>query len=195
MKATLVQPTEAALDVVFASPSTVFVASPWISTDGIGLLDRIWKRTSCREWEIWSRLDPMDFIQGTSDFEGVLQFAKGEPKRVVQIRTSSELHMKFYWGGGSAALLCSANLTAAGFGRNIESGVILEGTPAEFTAFLGSLRNRVRAVTIPDLESRVQWLASLLPVREELSKVFKMAEDSLGQALKPASEVFYPSLR
>lgn len=195
MKATLVQPTEASLDAVFANPSTVFVASPWISTDGVKLLDRIWKRTPCTKWEIWTRLDPMDFLQGTSDFEAILAFAKGEAGRTVQIRVSSELHMKFYWGGGPEALLCSANLSSAGFGRNIESGVALEGTPGEFSGFLGSLRNRVRPVSISDLESRVRRLASLLPIREKLSEVLKMAGDSLGQPLRAVDEVVYPSLR
>lgn len=173
MKATLVTPSWRYLELAFSEPAKVFIASPWISSEGIERLERVWERTRCESWEIWSRLEPLDFVQGTTDFDGLLRFVGAEPMREVRVHVSPLLHTKMYWGGGQKALLASANLTSSGFTSNIEAGVMLEGAPEEISAFLDAQRGRMRSLPLDALKGLVESFQPLVAQRDALSAILR----------------------
>ena len=101
--------------------------------------------------EIWTKLDPHDWLTGASDCEGFLDFIRQVGPQVNNIspRQSTNLHAKIVLSDGPYGLAGSANLTAGGFGRNLEVARLSErGELDELRAFVDTMRPRLVPVTL-----------------------------------------------
>jgi phosphatidylserine/phosphatidylglycerophosphate/cardiolipin synthase-like enzyme len=142
----IVAPNPAELSALFGPDTrSVWLCSPWITTDGIALLRSAMER--CRpkllsQFELWIRMSEPD--RAITDYPGTDQFLKSLRTSAPNIETAvwsgARLHAKVIWTE-QGALIGSANLTGAGFGTNVELCVRLE--PSESVG-IASIRDVLR---------------------------------------------------
>jgi len=157
-RVTCVVPTWDTLWDVYASARRVFVASPWISTEGARFLEKVRSNIPCDDWEIWTRIDVLDHVLGYSDYASLLEVLGKLPPESVTLRAGKILHAKVFWNGDHRALIGSCNLTGGGFGSNLEVGVIIEGEPRHLETILDQHRTRLVPLSLDDLREFVRSL-------------------------------------
>jgi phosphatidylserine/phosphatidylglycerophosphate/cardiolipin synthase-like enzyme len=115
---------------------TIWICSPWISSQGSALLKTAIERcemSKIEEIELWMRLEPDDQRFGMTDFGAVaslITWIEAQMPAVnLFLRTSPTLHAKVFWTD-CGALIGSANLTSAGLSSNIELDVLLDAVEA-----------------------------------------------------------------
>src|SRR6266567_8768014 len=109
---------------------TIWVCSPWITTDGVDLLRRALDGSEQKllwSFELWLRLSEQD--REVTDYGAIDEFfdelRTAAQDLAISIWTSPRLHAKVVWTE-RGALIGSANLTGPGFGGNVELAVRLE---------------------------------------------------------------------
>lgn len=171
VKAEYVTPTWYILKFVFEKPRTIFVASPWISKEGVEFLDRLLASYDSVPSEIWTRFDVLDAISGFSDYRALLELIESHGPRRVKLRAAENLHMKVFWDGGERTLVGSCNLTGGGFANNIEAAVLLKGNSPSITAILNEQRSKLSVVTLRELRLFVESLDDTVAIREKWTKL------------------------
>lgn len=115
--------------VVNVAEYELLVASPYYSTEGLNhLMDTV----RAEALTFLTRLSPPDWAAGAADPPALalaLMEAQGRGS-VVRLGVAQRLHAKAYVADDTLALVGSANLTANGFGGNVELAVRLEGAAA-----------------------------------------------------------------
>lgn len=162
-----VLPTWAILKEVFQSPKEIFIASPWISSEGVMFLERLRDSSPAVPWELWTRFDVLDWVAGYSDYPALLRALEGIETRRLRLRAAGNLHMKVFWNGEDRALVGSCNMTEGGFAANLEAGVLFQGDVRNLAGLLASCRFRIPEVTISDLQALVKELGAARAVKKK----------------------------
>lgn len=161
---TIFQPSWSHLKSFFEDARHVFICAPWISKEGVSFLRSMCEWSKVDRAEIWTRLEPSDYVMGISDYVGLLTFIKEKERQIeFSIKTAPNLHLKIYKADGSKVIVTSANLTYGGFKENIEIGVLItnEKLLQVFETHLKSLEAILHQITIGELEDFVKGLEKI----------------------------------
>lgn len=157
-------------DVVRSAEGRLLLCSPYISTPALDIVAAALP-PAVRTVEVWTRLEPRDWLTGVSDPEGLLDFMRQIEDRVgqVAVRHSERLHAKVIVSDGPRALAGSANLTMGGFVHNVEAVRIVTGdeTP-RLRALAEGMRQRLQAVSREQFEEFVAGCTARLDSQEAL---------------------------
>lgn len=181
------RPSVERLGELFRSAThTLLICSPWISSRGVSLIAEAVPKDLGR-LEVWCRLNVVDWLQGRSDYVGLLsvlrpylQNGRGE------FRTHDYLHAKFFLASPEASLAGSPNLTTAGLYRNFE--VWSDADLESLADFADQMRPRLSRVPLADLEGFVRTCEDLRGKREEILEGLREAQGTYpapGQDLIP----------
>lgn len=162
-----VHPSWTLLNEVFESPKKVFIASPWISTEGADFLERLRDSHPALRWELWTRLDVLDWVAGYSDYPALLRVLQGVSTSRLSLRATPSLHMKVFWDGRDRALVGSCNLTGGGFATNLEAAVLFRGGVGDLPVVLDDCRPRIPEVTVTELRAFVRDLGSVSTIKSK----------------------------
>ena len=110
-------------------------------------------------------------MTGSSDPEGLLDFIQQVQTQVdnVSLRQSRDLHAKIITSDGPQGLAGSANLTAGGFGGNLEVVRLASGSELEeLRRFVESMRPSLTPVTFQQFDDFVAQCVEKIDSREAL---------------------------
>lgn len=143
-------------DVVTSAKSHLLICSPFISGYGLSLVSRSLPH-SVELLEVWTRIELRDWVTGASEPDALLDFLDVLPSRVhSQLYTSRHLHAKFLLADDKLAWSGSSNLTAGGFGTNIEIGKIVQPPEiAEILHYANGARELLSPTSPADLRNFV----------------------------------------
>ncbi len=170
--------------VIETSSGSLLLCSPFISRPGLDVVsDSLTNAVS--QIEIWTKLDPHDWLTGASDSEGLLDFIRQVKSRVsnVSMRQSNNLHAKIIVSNGPHGLAGSANLTAGGFGRNLEVVRLTSGGELnELRSFVESMRPKLSPVTMEQFSDFVAQCTDKIDSQEALLALIReeMPNPDLG---------------
>ena len=166
-----VSPTREDLKTVIETSSGgLLLCSPYISSAGLHIVTDALPSDVSRI-EIWTKLDPHDWLTGASDPEGLLDFVQQVEPYVsgVSLRQSNNLHAKIVVSDGPHGLAGSANLTAGGFGGNLEVVRLTSGGELdELRNFVDSVRPRLAPVTLAQFNEFVAQCVAKVDSQEAL---------------------------
>lgn len=135
-----------AATVIARAKTHLLICSPFISGYGLSLVNRS-VSDSLELVEVWTRMKLRDWVTGASEPDALLDFLDTLPTRVhCELYTGADLHAKFLLADRDLAWAGSSNLTAGGFGTNIEIGKII--APPEIAEIL-SYANDTRGLLSP----------------------------------------------
>lgn len=190
------RPSWRTLESVFESPERFFVASPWISTEGAAFLARLRDSKPGIPWEVWTRLDALDFVAGYSDYKSLLEVVEGVEKRKLSLRAAGNLHMKVFWNGTDRALVGSCNLTGGGFVSNLEVAVLLQGPLPDLVKVLDEYRSKAPEISLMDLQAFVKGLNSVHAIKDKWESLRREIDDIMQlQSKRKRREPPYFGLR
>lgn len=107
-------------DVVSRAEHHLLVCSPFIKRSGLEIIQDFIK-PNLREIEVWTRLSFRDWFQNASDPEALLDFIEDLPETTeLRLRSSADLHAKFFVADDQVGMIGSANLSASAFTSNVE---------------------------------------------------------------------------
>ena len=108
-------------EVISKANERLLVCSPYISRPALDVINDALPR-SVKNVDVWTKLSAEDWLIGASQPDGLLEFIESIEARNISValRESSKLHAKIVYSDGNEGLAGSANLTAGGFGNNIE---------------------------------------------------------------------------
>ena len=179
--------------VVQASSGSLLLCSPYISRPGLDVVaDSLTDAVS--HIEVWTKLNPHDWLTGASDPEGLMDFTREVESRVsgVSLRQADELHAKIILSDGELGLAGSANLTAGGFGRNLEVVRLASGNELEqLRDFAKDMRPKLRPVSMEQFSDFVAQCVDKIDSQEALLELIReeMPHPDLGpQPLKSYGE-------
>jgi len=169
---------------------SVFISSPWFSSEGIEKLDEFLpknKVTNIQNIEIWFRMNVEDNLLGFTDYESLLDFAERVRKQLkgeFKLYASDNLHAKVY-ATDKNILITSANLTKKGFADNIEIGIgVTLSTPLKdaFDSFVKEQRKHLAEVSVTQLRNFVKHLKSktIQDYHGEISKLLNKAQKHMS---------------
>ena len=178
-------PTQETLkSVIETSSGRLLLCSPFISRPGLNVVaDSLPGAVS--QIEVWTKLDPHDWLTGASDSEGLLDFIQQVKSQVsdVSMRQSSNLHAKIIVSDGPHGLAGSSNLTAGGFGRNLEVTRLTSGDELdELRSFVESMRPQLAPVTLEQFNDFVAQCVDKIDSQEALLALIReeMPSPDLG---------------
>ena len=157
-------------DVIRSSNGHLLLCSPFISSPALNIVAESLP-VSVTAVEVWTRLEPRDWLTGISDPEGLLDFMQQIKCKVgaVPVRQASNLHAKIIVSNGPTALAGSANLTMGGFERNMEASRIVSGAEiTELRTLVGQMRPRLQPVSQDQFEIFVSQCTDKLDSQEAL---------------------------
>ena len=157
-------------DVVRSAEGHLLLCSPYISTPALGIVAAALPPL-VRTVEVWTRLEPRDWLTGVSDPEGLLDFMRQIEGQVgrVDVRHSERLHAKVIVSGGPRALAGSANLTMGGFVHNVEAvRIVTDDEVPHLRALAEGMRQRLRTVSREQFEEFVAECTARLDSQEAL---------------------------
>jgi phosphatidylserine/phosphatidylglycerophosphate/cardiolipin synthase-like enzyme len=176
--------------VLEGKTESVFVSSPWFSTEGIEKLNTFLPDKKVRQIkniEIWFRMNVDDHLLGITDYESLLGFAERIHKQSrderFKLYASDNLHAKIY-ASDKRILITSANLTKNGFVDNVEIGVDMTLSAAlkdSFVRFTDGQRRHLDEVPITKLRNFVRQLKSknIRSYNVEISKILRKARKQM----------------
>ena len=157
-------------EVISTSSGRLLLCSPYISRPGLNIVaDALPSEVS--RIEIWTKLDPHDWLTGASDYEGLLDFVQQTQPQVdnISLRESSTLHAKIIVSDGPRGLAGSANLTGGGFGGNLEVARLVSDTELdELRDFAESMRSSLSPVNFQQFDDFVAQCVAKIDSREAL---------------------------
>ena len=175
--------------VIETSSGSLLLCSPFISRPGLDLVvDSLTSAVS--QIEVWTKLDPRDWLTGASDYESLWDFVQQiESKTLsVSLRQSNNLHAKIIISDGPQGLAGSANLTTGGFGRNLEVVRLTSGGELDdLRGFVESMRPKLAAVPLEQFSDFVAQCVDKVDSQEALLELIRgeMSTPELGpQPLK-----------
>jgi hypothetical protein len=137
--------------IVGSARHEILLCSPYISRAGLHVVDEAIP-DSVRHVEVWTRLSPEDFLTGSSQPDGLLDFIDSTIQgagRTISLRQSSVLHAKMILSDGPEGIAGSSNLTAGGYGRNLEVVRVVSGPElGELRAYANWPRSRLTMVSL-----------------------------------------------
>ena len=153
----VVSPAYRDLQEVYRGAKHVFACTPFFSRDGLEVLENSIRKA--KRAEFWIALNVTHWMTGHSDFdalEGMLRRMQ-DTFDVIDVRVRGNLHSKLYYAPDvGRALFGSSNLTASGFGGNIEIGAVVSGKTCEqIDDWIEGQRGRVQSIGIEDFCSCV----------------------------------------
>ena len=156
--------------VITSSTGDLLLCSPYISKPGLNVVAGSLP-PAVNRIEVWTKLDPQDWLTGASDPEGLLDFTEQVEGQVgsVSVRHSLRLHAKVIASDGPLALAGSANLTAGGFGGNLEVVRFVSGDElSQLRSFVDSIRPRLTSVTLDQFKEFVSQCVAKIDSQEAL---------------------------
>lgn len=186
--------------VIATANKRLLLCSPFISRPGLIAVQQALPST-VEHIDIWTRLSPEDWLTGTSQPDGLLEFidAVGAPAgRSIAIRTSPSLHAKIILPDGTEGIAGSSNLTAGGFGGNIEVVKHVRGEElAELRSFAESIRPRLQAVPLDSFRNFVGQCLTKVDSQEALLDLIRteMPPPSIGPRPMISYRAYLDSLR
>jgi hypothetical protein len=105
-----------------APGSTVWLVSPFVTKQGLAVVQKAMERDGAMQLRIVTRIDPISIALGSSDPEEIAAILERFSDR-VQAWDLPNLHAKLFLVEGKEAVFGSSNLTGGGLGRNLELGV------------------------------------------------------------------------
>ena len=177
-------------EVISASKGQLLLCSPYISTPALTIVaDAL--PSSVSNLEFWTKLDARDWLTGSSDPEGLLDFIhriEGHVDRVV-VRHGSYLHAKMILSDGEKAMAGSANLTAGGFMRNIEVARVVTGSEVQQLRRVAiDMRPKLSPISQEDLREFVSGCTAKVDSKEALLELIREETPVLapgGSSLMP----------
>ncbi len=171
-------------DVVATAEGQLLLCSPYISKPGLNIIAGALPSTVNRI-EIWTKLDPHDWLTGATDPEGLLDFIEQVQPQLesVSMRQSPRLHAKIVASDGPQAMAGSANITGGGFGGNLEVVRRVSGSElGQLRTFIGSLRPSLTQVALDQFREFVSQCAAKIDSQEALLALIReeMPPPSLG---------------
>ena len=170
--------------VIETSSGNLLLCSPYVSGPGLDIVaDAL--PSDVERIEIWTKLNSYDWLIGASDVEGLLDFIQLVEPQVsdVSLRQSEDLHAKIVISDGPRGLAGSANLTAAGFGRNLEIVRLTSGDELdELRSFVDYMRPRLDNVTLEQFDGFVAQCVEKIDSQEALLDLIRkeMPPSDLG---------------
>ena len=156
--------------IIENSYGKLLLCSPFISRPGLNVVaDSL--PGAVTQIEIWTKLDPHDWLTGASDSEGLSDFIQQVTPQVpnISLRQSASLHAKIVMSDGPQGLAGSANLTAGGFGRNLEVARLTSGGELdELRCFVESMRPKLTPVTLEQFNDFVAQCVAKIDSQEAL---------------------------
>jgi hypothetical protein len=149
-------------DVICSAHTEILICSPFFSVEGLDrVLDHLPTDVTLR---FWTRLSPTDWASGVSDPPQLLALLEllSERGTQVELGISQQLHAKVYAADQARALVGSANLSAGGFGGNVEIMVRLHSTEAADAVRVleEACRDSLHPLSLPALR---QWVDDTSP--------------------------------
>ena len=157
-------------EVVSSSEGRLLLCSPYISNPALNVVAESLP-DAVSTVEVWTRLEPQDWLTGVSDPEGLLDFMGQVRDQVgdVPVRHAERLHAKIIVSDGPQAIAGSANLTRGGFARNIEAARIVTGDEIEqLRGIVDHVRPRLTGVTQQQFRDFVSQCAEKTDSQEAL---------------------------
>ena len=156
--------------VIQDSSGSLLLCSPFISRPGLDVIaDSLTDAVS--RIEVWTKLDPHDWLTGASDPEGLLDFISQVENHVsgVSLRQAGNLHAKIIVSDGPRGIAGSANLTAGGFGGNLEVARVASGSELEdLRIFVNSMRPKLTPVPLDEFSEFVAQCLEKVDSQEAL---------------------------
>ena len=156
--------------VIETSSGGLLLCSPYISSAGLSVVADALPCDVSRI-EIWTKLDPHDWLTGASDPEGLLDFVEQAQSHMddISLRHSQNLHAKIVVSDGPQGLAGSANLTAGGFGGNLEVVRLASGGDLDdLRSFVDSMRPQLVPVTLGQFNDFVGQCVAKVDSQEAL---------------------------
>ncbi len=161
--------------VIAGSEGDLLLCSPFVSTPALSVISSELPQT-VDTVEFWTKLDARDWLTGSSDPEGLLDFLDQVEGRVdrVSVRHARHLHAKMIVSDGSKAIAGSANLTAGGFMRNLELVRIVTGNELdELRQVADSMRPQLSLIPKTELEAFVAQCTVQVESKEALLELIR----------------------
>lgn len=168
-------------EVVASSVGRLLLCSPYISTPALDIVAESLP-TAVEAVEVWTRLDPRDWLTGASDPEGLLDFMRQIEPQVgsVTVRHSERLHAKIIVSDGPNALAGSANLTIGGYVRNIEAvRLVTDGEIEQLRDIVVQVRQQLQLVSQQKFEEFVSQCTAKVDSQEALLDLIRTEMPSL----------------
>ncbi len=177
--------------LVETSTGKLLLCSPYVSRPGLEMVtDALPSDVS--QIEIWTKLEPHDWLTGASDYEGLLDFIQEINSNVsdVSMRHASNLHAKIVVSDGPYGLAGSANLTAGGFGGNLEVvGLTQQSDLNRLRNFVERMRPRLTPITFDQFMEFVAQCVAKVDSQEALLALIR--EEMPPQDFGPQPLVSY----
>ena len=171
--------------VVSSANSYLLLCSPYISRPGLEIIsDHL--PSSVQRIDIWTKLSMEDWLVGASQPDGLLEFIEEAQTQNITfgLRESSRLHAKIIYSDGDQGLAGSSNLTAGGFGNNIEVVNVVAGD--ELTAlgeFANSIRHQLNSVSLESFSDFVRRCLEKIDSQEALLQLIRDESPEVEPAL------------
>jgi hypothetical protein len=159
-------------EVVKFASRDLLICCPFYSVEGLTHIKEHLEGTPAVRFRI--RLSPSDWAAGVSDPQALLALITFLRKRSCQvdIGVNQRLHAKAYAADKALLLLGSSNLTAGGFGNNVELMMRLRGDDAStnLLSLSRGLRKHLKTLTVTQLSAWVKHAAPIVATVRELDR-------------------------
>ena len=157
-------------EVVAGANERLLLCSPYISRPALSVVTDALP-ASVRHIELWTKLSAEDWLIGVSQPDGLLEFIEMAQARnaATTLRESSRLHAKIICSDGPEGLAGSANLTAGGFGVNLEVIRRISGEElVELREFANTIRPNLNLIDLEDFRVFVDSCLKKIDSQEAL---------------------------
>lgn len=160
--------------VVSSANNYLLLCSPYISRPGLDIIsDNL--PPSVQNIDIWTKLSAEDWLVGASQPDGLLEFIEAQRQNIkFELRESSRLHAKIIYSDGDQGLAGSSNLTAGGFGNNIEVVNVVAGDELKALGeFANSIRQWLNPVSLASFSDFVRRCLEKIDTQEALLQLIR----------------------
>ncbi len=166
---------DALTQVIAGANNRLLLCSPYISRPALHVVSDALPK-SVNHIEVWTKLSAEDWLVGASQPDGLLEFIDLVESRNVttSVRESHSLHAKIIYSDGDEGLAGSSNLTAGGFGNNLEVVKRVNGSElAELRTFAETLRPQLNSVPLESFRNFVGQCLDKIDSQEALLQLIR----------------------
>ncbi len=156
--------------VISSSTGNLILCSPFIRKEALEIV-QVSLPLAVSQVEIWTRLSFHDWLTGASEPDGLLEFRDeivGAGHK-FDLRQGMHLHAKAVISNGEVALAGSANLTIAGYRRNLELIRLVDGNEvSQLRTIIDRMRTHLTPVGDQELREFVKRCLDKIEQQEAL---------------------------